>query len=160
MAGVNKVILLGRVGQEPEVKYLESGSVVANFSLATSESYKNKEGQRVENTEWHDLEIWEGLAKVVEQYVKQGDMLYIEGKIKSSVWQDEQGNNRKKSRIRVTTMTMMPKTMNGGGGNQQDNGGNSNGGNMKQNTSSPQVNEPDPLSASSDDGSDIDDLPF
>ncbi len=109
MAGVNKVILLGRVGQDPEVKYLESGSVVANFSLATTESYKNKEGQRVDNTEWHDLELWEGVAKIAEQYVKQGDLLYIEGKVKSSVWQDEQGNNRKKMRIRVTTMTLMPK---------------------------------------------------
>ncbi|MFT5618681.1 MAG: single-strand DNA-binding protein, partial [Arenicella sp.] len=60
MAGVNKVILLGHIGRDPEVKHLESGSVVANVSLATSESYKNKEGQRVDNTEWHELEIWNG----------------------------------------------------------------------------------------------------
>ena len=109
MAGVNKVILLGRVGQQPEIKYLESGSVVANLSLATSESYKSKDGQKVDSTEWHDLEIWEGLAKVVEQYVNQGDLIYVEGKIKSNVWQDKDGNNRKKQNIRVTTMTMMPK---------------------------------------------------
>jgi single-strand DNA-binding protein len=108
------------------------------------------------------LEIWEGLAKVVEQYVNQGDLIYVEGKIKSNVWQDEQGNNRKKMRIRVTTMTMMPKGTNnkeqqvGNSG-----GGNNNGGSMQQNSSSPKLNEPDPLSkVSSDGGNDIDDLPF
>jgi single-strand DNA-binding protein len=109
MAGVNKVILLGRVGQEPEMKTLESGATVTKLSLATTESYKDKQGQRVDNTEWHDLEAWEGIAKAINSFVKKGDLIYIEGKIKSDVWQDEQGNNRKRTKIRVTTMTMMPK---------------------------------------------------
>ncbi|MFT5617464.1 MAG: single-strand DNA-binding protein, partial [Arenicella sp.] len=95
-------------------------------------------------------------------YVKQGDMIYVEGRIKTDTWQDDQGNNRKRTKIRVTTMTMMPR----GSGNknqegESNSGGNNNGGNMQQNSSTPKVSEPDPLStASSDGGNDIDDLPF
>lgn len=70
MAGVNKVILVGNLGKDPEVRHLESGSVVANLTLATTEAYKDKNGQRVENTEWHDLELWDGQAKIAEQYLK------------------------------------------------------------------------------------------
>ncbi|QNL21484.1 single-stranded DNA-binding protein [Hyphobacterium sp. CCMP332] len=107
MAGVNKVILIGNLGKDPEVRYLESGSVVANIALATTESYKDKNGNRVDNTEWHDLEMWDGLAKIAEQYLKKGSSVYVEGKIKSDTWQDEQGNNRKKTKIRVLNMTML-----------------------------------------------------
>lgn len=107
MAGVNKVILIGNLGQDPEVKHLEGDRVVANLRLATTESYKDRSGNRVENTEWHDLEMWEGLARIAEQYLKKGSQIYVEGKIKSDTWQDEQGNNRKKIRIRVNNMTML-----------------------------------------------------
>jgi single-strand DNA-binding protein len=107
MAGVNKVILLGNLGADPEVRYLESGSVVARLRIATSEAYKDKEGNRVETTEWHDVDLWDGLAKVAEQYLRQGDSVYIEGKIRSNTWQDEQGNNRKTIRIRATSMNMV-----------------------------------------------------
>ena len=107
MAGVNKVILIGNLGKDPEVRYLESGSTVANVTLATTESYKDRNGNRVDNTEWHDLEMWDGLAKIAEQYLKKGSSIYVEGKIKSDTWQDEQGNNRKKTRIRVLNMTML-----------------------------------------------------
>lgn len=107
MAGVNKVILIGNLGKDPEVRHLESGSVVANIALATSESYKDKKGVKVDATEWHDLEMWEGLAKIAEQYLKKGSSIYIEGKLKSQTWQDDQGNNRKKIIIRVQTMTML-----------------------------------------------------
>lgn len=107
MAGVNKVILIGNLGKDPEVRYLESGSVVANVTLATTESYKDRNGNRVDNTEWHDLEMWDGLAKIAEQYLKKGSSIFVEGKIKSDTWQDEQGNNRKKTRIRVLNMTML-----------------------------------------------------
>ena len=109
MAGVNKVILLGNLGADPEVKRLESGSVVARISLATSESYKDKDGNKVDATEWHALELWDGLAKVAEKYLKQGDTIYIEGKIKSDKWTDDQGNNRKSTRIRVINMTMVSR---------------------------------------------------
>jgi len=150
MAGVNKVILLGNLGADPEVRYLESGSVVARIRLATSESYKNKNGERVESTEWHDIEMWDGLAKIAEQYLKQGDSIYVEGKIKSNTWQDDQGNNRKTIRIRAINMTMVGRK--GGGENRPAN---------QSAPATSKVQEPDPLvAASGDTGNDIDDLPF
>ena len=155
MAGVNKVILLGNLGADPEVKYLESGSVVARIRLATSESYKNKQGERVDMTEWHDIEMWDGLAKIAEQYLKVGDTIYVEGKIKSNTWQDDQGNNRKSIRIRAINMTMVSRK--GDGNNAQSGGGSSSP------AASSKVSEPasDPLASSpSDGGNDIDDLPF
>lgn len=109
MSGVNKVILLGNLGADPEVRHLENGAVVARLRLATSESYKNKNGERVETTEWHDVEMWEGLAKVAEQYLKKGATIYVEGKIKSESWQDDQGNNRKRVKVRAMSMTMVGK---------------------------------------------------
>ena len=72
MAGVNKVILIGNLGKDPEVRYLDSGVAVANFSLATTESYRNKEGERVSQTEWHNIVLWRGLAEVAEKYLKKG----------------------------------------------------------------------------------------
>jgi single-strand DNA-binding protein len=109
MAGVNKVILLGNLGADPEVKHLEGEKVVANLTLATTESYTDKSGNRVDQTEWHDLELWDGLAKIAEKYLKKGMQVYVEGKIKSDKWVDEQGQNRKKSRIRVLNLTMLGK---------------------------------------------------
>ncbi|MEM1137269.1 MAG: single-stranded DNA-binding protein [Bacteroidota bacterium] len=109
MAGVNKVILIGNLGQDPEVRYLESGSVVAKVSLATTESYKDKSGNRVDNTEWHDVEMWDGLAKVADQYLKKGDSIYVEGKIKTDKWEDKEGNPRRTTKIRCLNMTMLSK---------------------------------------------------
>ncbi|WP_297337328.1 single-stranded DNA-binding protein [Algoriphagus sp.] len=107
MAGVNKVILLGNLGADPEVKYLEGDNVVANLRLATTESYKDRNGNKVEQTEWHDLELWGGQAKIAEQYLKKGSQIYVEGKIKSDTWQDDQGQNRKRIKIRVLSFTML-----------------------------------------------------
>ena len=107
MAGVNKVILVGNLGKDPEVRYLESGSAVANVTLATTERYKDRNGNQVENTEWHDLEMWEGLAKIAEQYLKKGNSIYVEGKIKTDSWQDDQGVKKYRTRIRVQNMTML-----------------------------------------------------
>lgn len=114
MAGVNKVILIGNLGQDPEVRHLEGDKVVANLTLATTETYKDRNGNRSENTEWHDLELWDGLAKVAEQYLKKGSQIYVEGRIKTDTWQDEQGNNRKKVRIRVLSLTMLGSKSNDG----------------------------------------------
>src|SRR5262245_32625694 len=83
MSGVNKVILVGHVGKDPEVRYLEGGVAVARFPLATSESYKNKNGERVEQTEWHNVTVWRQLAEVVEKYVRKGQLLFLEGKIRT-----------------------------------------------------------------------------
>ncbi|GMQ31452.1 single-stranded DNA-binding protein [Algoriphagus confluentis] len=121
MAGVNKVILIGNLGADPEVKYLEGDKVVANISLATTEAYKDRSGNRVEQTEWHDLELWDQQAKIAEQYLKKGSQIYVEGKIKSDKWQDEQGQNRKKIRIRVLSFTMLGGRPEGSGGMPQSN---------------------------------------
>ena len=107
MAGVNKVILVGRAGKDPEVRNFENGSIVANFNIATSEKYKNKAGETVEQTEWHRLELWEGLAKIAQQYVKQGSQIYVEGKIKTEDYTDKDGVARKITKIRVNTMTLL-----------------------------------------------------
>ena len=79
--GVNKVILVGNVGKDPEIQYVSENIPVARFTLATSETYKDKNGEKVTNTEWHNIVVWRGLAQVVEKYVKKGTQLYIEGKI-------------------------------------------------------------------------------
>ena len=91
MAGVNKVILLGNLGADPEVRALPSGVKVANINIATSESYTGKDGQRVDQTEWHRIELWDNLANIAEQYLKKGNQVYIEGKIRSEEWQDKNG---------------------------------------------------------------------
>ena len=94
MAGVNKVILIGNLGADPEMKYLEGGAVIARFNMATSESY-TKNGEKITQTEWHRIELWDNLAKIAEQYLKKGDTVYIEGKIRTEEWQDKDGNNRR-----------------------------------------------------------------
>lgn len=130
MAGVNKVILIGNLGSDPEVRHLSSGSVVANFNIATSESYTNKNGERVTQTEWHRIELWDGLAKVAEQYLKKGQSVYIEGRIKTENWQDNDGNNRTTTRIRGLNMTML-------GGRNSDQPGNTDHAQQQQSDSAP-----------------------
>lgn len=117
MAGVNKVILVGHLGADPEVKTLPSGTKVANFNMATSESYTNKNGERVTQTEWHRIECWEGLARITEEYLKKGNQIYVEGKLRTEEWQDKDGNTRYTTKIRVTNMTMV--------GGKREEGGNS-----------------------------------
>ena len=105
MAGVNKVILVGNLGKDPEVKYLDSGVAVANFSLATSESYKNKEGERVNQTEWHNIVAWGKLADFATEYIQKGQLVYIEGRLQTRNWQDKDGNSRKTTEIVCTAIT-------------------------------------------------------
>ena len=107
MAGVNKVILVGNLGKDPEVKYLDNGVAVANFTLATTENYKNKQGERVSQTEWHNIVLWRGLAEVAEKYLKKGSSIYIEGKIKNRKWEDKDGNTRYNTEILGDNMTML-----------------------------------------------------
>jgi len=107
MAGVNKVILIGNLGKDPEIRSLESGVKVASFSLATTESYKNKEGQRVEQTEWHNIVMWRGLAEVAEKYLKKGSQIFLEGKIRSRSWDDKEGNKKYTTEIIADTFTML-----------------------------------------------------
>ena len=106
MSGVNKVILVGHVGKDPEVRYLEGGVAVARFTMATNDSYKNKEGLKVEQTEWHNVVVWNKLAEICEKYVRKGKLLYIEGKIRTRSYGDE--NNKKYiTEIIVNEMTML-----------------------------------------------------
>jgi single-strand DNA-binding protein len=120
MAGINKVILVGNLGKDPEVRHLENNVSVATFPLATSESYKDKNGQRIEKTEWHNVVAWRGLAEVAEKYVKKGQMVYIEGKIRTRSYQDKEGQQRYTTEIVADTLTMLGSRPEGGentGGN-------------------------------------------
>ena len=144
---INKVILLGNVGKDPEVKYFDNESSVANFSLATSETYTNKNGEKVTNTEWHNVQAWRGLAKVVEKYVKKGDLIYIEGRIKTRSYDDKDGNKKYITEILADEMKML-----GSRGNKDNVGYNS--------TSSNSISSSVQDNISVDSGNDIDDLPF
>jgi single-strand DNA-binding protein len=92
MAGVNKVILVGNLGKDPEVRHLESGVAVASFTIATSESYKDRNsGEKKTLTEWHNIVLWRGLAEIAEKYLHKGDQIYIEGRLRSRSWEGESG---------------------------------------------------------------------
>jgi single-strand DNA-binding protein len=106
MAGVNKVILIGNVGKDPEVKVLENGVRVANFPLATTEIYK-KDGNRLEQTEWHNIVLWRGLAEVTEKIVKKGATVYIEGKLRSRTWEDKDKVKRYSVEVVADTLTVL-----------------------------------------------------
>ena len=106
MAGVNKVILIGNVGKDPEVKVLENGVRVANFPLATTEIYK-KDGNRLEQTEWHNIVRWRGLAEVTEKIVKKGATVYIEGKLRSRTWEDKDKVKRYSVEVVADTLTLL-----------------------------------------------------
>lgn len=107
MAGVNKVILVGNLGKEPEVRRLENGRAVATFSLATSETYKNKTGEKVTNTEWHNIVLWTPLAEVAERFLHKGSQVYIEGKITNRSYDDKEGNKKYITEIVAREMTML-----------------------------------------------------
>jgi len=108
MAGVNKVILVGNLGKDPEVRHLESGVMVANFPLATTESYKDRNtGERRQVTEWHNVVLWRGLAEVTERFLKKGNQVYIEGKLRTRSWTDQEGNTRYTTEVIADNMTML-----------------------------------------------------
>ena len=109
MSGINKVILVGNVGKDPEVRYLENGTAVAKFSLATSESRKDKDGNRVDQTEWHNIVLWRKQAELAEKYVKKGMQIYIEGKIKSRSWEDKEGIKKYTTEIIGDAITFLGK---------------------------------------------------
>ena len=118
MSGVNKVILVGRLGKDPEVRNLENGASVANFTMATSESYKdNTTGDKKEVTEWHNIVLWRGLADIAAKYLHKGDMIYVEGKLRTRSWEKE-GVTRYTTEIIGDNMTMLStqRSGNSGGG--------------------------------------------
>ena len=116
MAGVNKVILVGNLGRDPEVRALENGVKVARFSIATTESYKDRNsGERVEHTEWHNVVLWRGLAEVAEKYLKKGSQVYVEGKLQTRNYQDKDGVTKYNTEIIGATMTMLGGKPSSGG---------------------------------------------
>ncbi len=112
--GINKVILVGNVGKDPEVKYLDNGTPYARVTLATGESYKGKDGEKIERTEWHNLVFWRGLAEVVEKWVKKGDSLYVEGSIRTTSTEKD-GQKRYYTDIVVREMQMLGGKRGSGG---------------------------------------------
>lgn len=104
---VNKVILVGRLGRDPETRYTSGGQAVCNFSLATDESYKDKAGERQKHTEWHKLVLWGKLGELAQQYLKKGSQVYLEGRIQSREWQDKEGQKRTSFEIVGTAMKFL-----------------------------------------------------
>jgi single-strand DNA-binding protein len=116
---VNKVILVGNVGKDPEVRYSQSGIPVANFSLATNEKFKDRNGEWQDRAEWHSVVAWKRLAEIVGEYVAKGSMVYVEGKIQTSTWEDRQSGERKyRTEIVARDLLLLGPRENGGGGHQ------------------------------------------
>ncbi|RMF47583.1 MAG: single-stranded DNA-binding protein [Deltaproteobacteria bacterium] len=112
---VNKVILVGNLGKDPEVRYTAAGTAVATFPLATSERYKDKSGQQVEKTEWHNIVVWRSLAEICGKYLSKGRQVYIEGKIRTRSYTDRDGNKRYITEIEADQMQMLGRGDEGGG---------------------------------------------
>ena len=117
--GVNKAIILGTLGQDPEVRYTANGTAVANFSVATNEVWKDKQGDQQERVEWHKIVIWGKLAEIAEKYLMKGKQVYLEGKIQTRKWTDNDGNDRWTTEINCSEMQMLGG---GQGGGQRGNG--------------------------------------
>lgn len=118
--GVNKVILIGNLGQDPDVRFLPSGNPVANFSIATTESWTDKQsGDRQEKTEWHRLVAFNKLAEIIQQYVKKGSKIYVEGRLQTRKWQDQQGQDKYTTEIVLNDMQMLDSRGQGQSGGQQ-----------------------------------------
>ena len=142
--GVNKVILIGNLGADPEVRYTGDGTAVANFSLATAESWKDRtSGERQERTEWHRVVLWRQLAELAKEYLKKGSKVYIEGKLQTRSWDDQSGQKRYTTEVVGNQMNFLDSRDGTGGGST----GNGNG-------------DPGPTPPPYNSGDDDDDLPF
>lgn len=151
--GVNKVILIGNLGSDPEVRYTPDGVPVANFNLATSESWNDRNtGERQDRTEWHRLVLWRKLAEIAGQYLKKGAKIYVEGKLQTRSWDDQSGQKRYTTEVVVSDMQMLDSRGEGGGSGGQDAGYNPVG--------AAQPPPAQPAAPSPAGGGDDDDLPF
>jgi single-strand DNA-binding protein len=113
---VNKAILVGRLGRDPETRYTSGGQAVANFTLATDETYKSRSGERQKRTEWHRVVLWGKLAEIAQQYLKKGMLVYVEGRIQTRQWEDKRdGQKRQTTEIVGTTMRMLTSRAESGG---------------------------------------------
>jgi single-strand DNA-binding protein len=129
MAGVNKVILIGNLGRDPELRYTQGGQAVANFTLATTESWTDKSGEKAERTEWHRIVTWGKLAEMCAQYLSKGRTAYVEGRLQTREWEDRDGNKRQTTEINAQTVQFLggPRGEGGGGAPRGGSGGSSAG---------------------------------
>jgi single-strand DNA-binding protein len=119
MASVNKAILIGSLGRDPEVRFMPNGEAVCNFSIATSENWKDKQGQKQEKTEWHNIVMYRNLAEIAGEYLKKGSPVYLEGRIQTRKWQDKEGNDRYSTEIIADSMQMLGNKKDGDSVSQQ-----------------------------------------
>jgi single-strand DNA-binding protein len=122
MAGVNKVILVGHLGKDPEIRALEGGIKVANFTMATTETYKDKNGDKKDVTEWHNVVFWGAIVSVIEKYLKKGSQIYIEGKIRYRSYEGKDGQKKYITEVLGNNMTMLGKKDSGGSSSGQAGG--------------------------------------
>jgi len=144
MAGVNKVILVGNLGVDPEVRFTPSGQAVANFRIATSESWKDKDGQKQERTEWHRIVVWGKLGELCGEYLKKGRQVYLEGRLQTREWNDKEGKKNYTTEVVVSNVCFLG----GGEGRKMEGGGRREEGGMQ---GYPPDSGPEPLD---------DDIPF
>lgn len=124
MSSVNKVILIGNLGADPEIRHTQAGDAIANMRIATSESWKDKNsGERREKTEWHTVVVFGPLTKIVEQYLRKGSKVYIEGKLQTRKWQDQSGNDRYSTEVVLSGFNCTLTMLDGPKGERQDTGG-------------------------------------
>ncbi|MCK5687770.1 single-stranded DNA-binding protein, partial [Myxococcota bacterium] len=128
MASVNKAILIGNLGSDPEIRYTPSGAAVANFSLATTDKWNDKQGQSQERTEWHKIVVWGKLAELCGEYLSKGRQVYIEGSIQTRQWDDRDGNKRYTTEIKAREITFLGSRTDGGGQRSGGGGGYGSGG--------------------------------
>lgn len=149
MSSLNKVMLIGRLGQDPEVRYTQSNTAVATLNIATSERYKDANGEYQEKTEWHRVVAWGRLAEICQQYLNKGSLVYIEGPLQTRQWEDNQGQKRYTTEVKALQMTMLDSKGSSGGGNSN------NGGNNQQPAAQSQNK---PMSSNVELGSNFDDM--
>jgi len=149
---INKVMLIGRLGKDPEMRYLDNNVALARFPLATSETYKGSNGEKVEKTEWHNIVVWRKLGEIAGQYLKKGSQIYLEGKLRTRNWDADNGEKRYATEIVADDFRMLDRKADNAGGNS---GGAGYGGGQ---SAQPRTSEPQNTSAGG--GSLEDDLPF
>jgi single-strand DNA-binding protein len=114
MRGVNRVMLIGNLGKDPDVQYLEGNIAVAKFSLATTETYKDRAGKLISQTEWHTVVLWRGLAELAQKYLHKGSLVYIEGRLRTRSWEDKEGNKKFATEVVGDNLIMLDKRSDGG----------------------------------------------
>jgi len=153
---VNKVILVGRLGRDPETRYTGGGQAVANFSVATDETYKDRNGERQKRTEWHKIVVWGKQAEIAQQYLKKGSLVFIEGRIQSREWQDKEGQKRTSFEIVANNFRML------GGRGDAAGGGARGGGGDAEDVGAPHGGHEEPMGGGGGGGPEIsdEDIPF